>query len=75
MMGQVIHFEEKDDISSAFETPLLEMLEFFIHSLKMEMEALLPMMSENMENECEMDANNAQRLEVLVEMAVGDSSC
>ena len=51
---------------SAFEKLLLVMLNFVINCLKMEMEALLPMMSKSLENECEIALNNEQTVVVCI---------
>ena len=66
MMEAVTNCQEKEDIVSAFEKLLLEMLNFVINCLKMEMEALLPMMSKSLENECEIAANNEQTVVVCI---------
>ena len=42
------------------------MLNFVINCLKMEMEALLPMMSKSLENECEIALNNEQTVVVCI---------
>ena len=66
MMEAVTNCQEKEDIVSAFEKLLLEMLNFVINCLKMEMEALLPMMSKSLENECEIALNNEQTVVVCI---------
>jgi hypothetical protein len=56
MMEGITNFEEEGDIVSDFEKPLLDMLNFVVHCLKMKIVPLLPILYKSKENGSEVDA-------------------